>query len=692
MSGERPYSAGMIRFLLAALVMLVSLPAHAAATSAQPHTTVALIAESLTPAPGRPVTLGLAMTPRPGWHIYWKNPGDAGMETRALWTLPGGVTAGELRYPTPGTLVVAGLMNHVYEQRATLLAELAVPAGIATGTPLPVAVKLDWLVCSDSLCVPEKAELTLDLKAGDGARGPGAAAIDAARAALPRPLGSPAAYSNADGRFRIAVPVAGLASVTSAHLFPLEDGAIDYAAPQALGRNGNALIIETKAGAAGPKPPLHFVLRLDQAGKPQPLGLSVDASPGVVPTAEPLTADTAAGGPGLATAFLLAVLGGLILNVMPCVFPILSLKALSLARGGVSEHEARRDALAYAAGVILTCTALGAAILGLRAAGNAVGWAFQLQDPRVILLLLLLTLAIGFNLAGLFEMRLATGGNSLASKPGAAGAFWTGALAAFVATPCTGPFMGAALGAALALPTIAGLAIFAGLGLGLALPFLAIGMVPALRRRLPKPGAWMDSFRRILSLPMLLTAVALAWVLGRQSGVDGMALGLVAALGTGALLWWLGLRQLRDIARPALIPAIGILLVAGLAASTLHKTPAHAEASGGKLVAQPFSDAKLAALTAAHKPAFVYFTADWCITCKVNEHGAMASPRVAEAFRKAGVSVLVGDWTDGDAAIGRFLDAHGRAGVPLYLYYRADGQVRTLPQLLTPDLLVGLTA
>ncbi len=679
----------MNRLLLAALLALLPSPLLAAPTAALPHTSVALIAESPAPAPGKPLTLGIVMTPKPGWHSYWLNPGDAGAATRAAWTLPPGVTAGPLRYPTPGTLLVSGLMNHVYERENTLLADLAVPAGAAGA--LPVAVKLDWLVCSHELCVPESATLTLDLTAGDGARWPDAAKIDAARTALPRPLGSGGTFAFAGDRFRLSVPVAG--AVKSAHLFPIEDGIIDYAAPQTLGRSGDALVIETKASDERSAGPLHFVLRLEADGKP-PFGLSFEAKAGTVAAATPLAAGASKeGGTGLLAAFGLAVLGGLILNIMPCVFPILSLKALSLAKGGVSEAEARRDGLAYAAGVILTCTALGAAILALRAAGEAVGWAFQLQDPRVILLLLLLTLAIGLNLAGLFELRMATGGNSLASKPGAAGAFWTGALAAFVATPCTGPFMGAALGAALALPTVAGLAIFAGLGLGLALPFLAIGLVPALRRRLPRPGAWMDTFRHILALPMLLTAVALAWVLGRQTGVDGMALGLVTALAVGALLWWLGRRQLRDLAHPALVPAIGILVAAAGAAVLLDRAPAKAEAAAqGALAEQPFTEAKLAALQAARTPALVYFTADWCITCKVNEHGALASPKVAEAFRTAGVQVLVGDWTDGDAAIGKFLDAHGRAGVPLYLFYGSDGQVKTLPQILTADMLVKLTA
>jgi thiol:disulfide interchange protein len=387
-----------------------------------------------------------------------------------------------------------------------------------------------------------------------------------------------------------------------------------------------------------------------------------------------------------------AVLGGLLLNIMPCVFPILSLKALSLARAGGDERAARQEALAYAAGVLLVCIALGGALLALRAGGAAYGWAFQLQDPRVILFLFLLVTAISLNLAGLYELPAVTGGDSLASKGGTSGAFWTGALAAFIATPCTGPFMGAALGAALILPTAAALAIFGGLGLGLALPFLALGFIPALRRRLPKPGPWMSRFRRILSVPMFLTALALAWILGRQSGPDGMALGLAAALLLGLALWWAGRRQGRqDRQSRAWLPVAGAALAifAALALVPGVARPAAAQ-EGGVLRAEPFSEARLAQLQQDGRPVFVYFTADWCVTCKVNEKAVLEREEVAQAFSDRNISVLVGDWTRGDPAIGRFLESHGRSGVPLYLYYSPGQPVEILPQILTVTRVTAL--
>jgi thiol:disulfide interchange protein len=290
----------------------------------------------------------------------------------------------------------------------------------------------------------------------------------------------------------------------------------------------------------------------------------------------------------------------------------------------------------------------------------------------------------------LFEIPAITGGGRLAAHGGTSGAFWTGALAAFVATPCTGPFMGAALGAALMLPTAAALAVFAGLGLGLALPFLLLGLVPALRRRLPRPGPWLARFRRLMSLPMFATALALAWVLGRQSGVDGMALGLAAAMVVALALWWVGRRQGRGRLWLPLAPAA----LAGIAAVALVPSataPAAAEVTG-TLPAEPFSEARLAALQKEGRPIFVYFTADWCVTCKVNEKAALADQDVARTFAEHEVAVLVGDWTRGDPAIGRFLEKHGRSGVPLYLYYPPRAAPLMLPQILTPGRLTSLVS
>jgi thiol:disulfide interchange protein len=651
-----------------------------------------LVAESPIVAPGQTVTLALVMRPDKGWHGYWKNPGDSGIETQIAWQLPAGLTAGPIQYPVPEQLTVAGLMNYVYEGDYAQLINVNVPAGIAPGTDLPIRARVDYLACTDEVCVPETANVAVDLRAGP-AQGAQAnrAMFDRFRQALPRPLGSEARFERAGTRFRLAIPLPAGLELAEPYFYPLTDGALSYDAAQTFSRAGDTLIVETEAPSdSDALDAVEGVLKLSDGN-----GLSLTAVPGPVPpagTALQLQDEQSAPNAAAVLAALLgAVVGGLLLNIMPCVFPILSLKALSLARAGGDERGARREAIAYTAGAVLICLALGAALLALRAGGAAAGWAFQLQDPRVILALLLLITAVALNLAGLFELPSVTAGGRLAERRGATGAFWTGALAAFVATPCTGPFMGAALGAALVLPTPVALAVFAGLGLGLALPFLVLGFVPALRRRLPKPGPWMARFRRLMSVPMFLTALALAWILGRQAGVDGMALGLAAAMVLALALWWIGRRQGSARSWLPLAPAALAAVAAMALVPTLATAPAEAS-PGTVLDSEPFSEARLSALQQEGRPVFAYFTADWCVTCKVNEKGALERAQVAAAFADKNVAVLVGDWTRGDAAIGRFLEQHGRSGVPLYLYYEPGKPVEILPQVLTPSRLVSMVS
>ncbi|MBW4329772.1 thioredoxin family protein [Stakelama sp. CBK3Z-3] len=671
-----------------ALFALLPGVARAQIGGSERHIAMRLIAETDRPAPGGDVTIAFAARPQPGWHGYWKNPGDAGVPPRADWTLPDGVSAAPLEYPVPQRLMISGIMNYVYEGPFALLTTLHIPDGLSPGSALPVSVKLDYLVCTHEICVPESATLSTRLTIGDGSVPPGRRArFDRWRRALPRPLGAEATFAtDADG-LRLSVPFPAEATLAKdAYFFPLTDGVIDYSAPQRLMRKGDRLIIATRAGGAAGEL-LRGVLKTG-AGS----GFTLEARAGAVAA---ISSDEPAGF-DWATLFAAlggAVLGGLILNIMPCVFPILSLKALGLARAGESETKARGEALAYAGGVVLTCLALGGLLLGLRAGGLAAGWAFQLQNPQVIAFLLLLVTAIALNLAGLYEFSMpALAGRFASATPGGGkgGAFATGALAAFVATPCTGPFMGAALGAALVLPWYAALAIFAGLGIGLALPFLAIGFVPAIRRRLPRPGAWMETLRHILSVPMFATALALAWILGRLAGADGMALGLGAALFFALGLWWTGWRQRRGKVR-AFVPTLMLGMGAVAALFAITRAPATAASGQTRLGAQPFSEARLAALRSDGRPVFAYFTADWCLTCKVNEKAAIETNAVADSFAKNNVAVLVGDWTDGDPELGRFLEAHHRAGVPLYLWYAAGaGEPRVLPQVLTPSLLAAL--
>ncbi len=668
------------------VTMLLALVAWAMPAAAQvdpmseppPHLKIGLVAESIQPKAGSTINLALDTQPQPGWHGYWQNPGDAGFPAKFQWTLPKGLAAGDPRYPAPQRLVVAGLMNYVFERPYAVIVPLTVPADLAVGTKLPIKLHLQYLVCTQTLCVPEQADLSIDLTVGDG-RPDGLLTGQFASwlRALPQPLGAKAVWQAQGDALRLSIPYPATAAGKDAYFYPITPEAMDYAAPQTVARDGDRLIITTKG--KGTPGPIDGVLRVDGHA------LALSAGPGIVPV--PATAASAGGGalPTALIAFLGAVLGGLILNVMPCVFPILSLKALSLARAGGEERAARHEALAYTGGAVAVCLALGVAILALRAGGSAIGWAFQLQDPRVVMLLLLLTVAIALNLAGVFEVPVPAFVNRAGS---ASGAFVTGALAAFVATPCTGPFMAASLGAALILPWPAALAVFAGLGFGLALPFLLLGFVPALRKRLPRPGAWMDTLRRVLSIPMWLTAVALAWVLGRQAGVNGMALALLVSLGAAIVLWAAGRRQARGMGFGA-VAIVMLLAAAATGVWLVRDRPAQAAVVGAG--EESFSEAKLARLRAQGRPVFAYFTADWCLTCKVNERVAIDTNAVRTAFKAKNVAVLVGDWTNGDPVLGRFIEAHNRAGVPLYLYYPAgSGEPQVLPQVLTPSLLENL--
>lgn len=663
---------------LLTLAMLAASPAAAQSTHIQPK----LVAESAAPAPGGATTLALTMAPEKTWHGYWVNGGDAGFGLSVEWNPPEGVTIAPFRYPVPDALILFGMMNHVYEHPYALLADVTVDKSVAPGTDLTMSGVANWLACTDKVCVPEKAVISVTMKAGDGKIAPtDRTRFDGWRALLPQPLDRHGTWEKRGDMVRFAIPVPAGTAVDAPHLFVETQDVVDYAAPQRFSRNGDHIIVETRV--KGEKTgPVSALLKIG-GGR----GLSLTFDPGAVPAAGEAIAGNAGGiDMGLFwTALGGAILGGLILNLMPCVFPILSLKALSLARSGGDVRSAKIEALAYTAGAVVTALLLGGALLALRAVGEQVGWAFQLQHPVSVLALLILALAITLNLLGAYELPSFGRGQALVDKGGAAGGFWTGALAAFVATPCSGPLLGAALGATLVLPVWAALPIFGGLGLGLALPFLAIGFVPALRNRLPKPGPWMDRFRKWMALPMGLTTLALAWLLWRQLGSGEQLMWPILAVAMAlVLLTHYGSIQRGD-RRSWLLYASGLLLLVSLAGTVTEVAEAERTTGGA---GSTFSDDALAKARATGKPVFVYFTADWCLSCKANEAGAINREAVQKAFDKAGVVTLVGDWTNGDPVITRTLAEHGRNSVPLYLWY-APGAARPeiLPQILTPGLL-----
>jgi thiol:disulfide interchange protein len=650
----------MLKRLLILLALLFA-PAIAHARGIEPQ----LVAEGPAPAGGE-VELAIHMRPAPGWHGYWLNPGDAGLPMSINWKLPKGYSVGPLRYPVPTRLEIAGLMNYVFERDYAVLARLKVPAD-ALGT-IPIRADARWLACTDKICVPEQGELSLDLPVGSGA--PNRAEFDAWRTALAQPIATVGHFAVDGGKLRVAIPLPASVAVRDPYLFPITDQAVDYDAPQSFSRAGDQLIAELKAKGA----PKQFsgVIAIGDGR-----GLEFQAIPGAVPEG-----GSPVGGLGWSAviwAVVGAIAGGILLNLMPCVFPILALKALHLSRAGEGPRQARGDALAYTAGAIVGTGALGAALLAIRAAGAEAGWAFQLQDPRTIMLLALLAVAITANLLGLFELPV------LGGRAQPAGSFGTGALAAFVATPCAGPFLGAALGTALLLPLAGSIAVFAALGLGLALPFLAVAFVPALRTRLPRPGQWMDRLKRFLAIPMAASAVAALWLLDRQGGRGALLIGIAISIGLLFAAFEAGRLQRRGKhgAWGGGLAAVA-LVVAGIALMPQRASSEHHVAG-----AEQWSEARVASYVRQGRPVFVYFTADWCLSCKVNEATSIDRSEVRDAFRQAGVKVLAGDWTNGDPAITRFLESRGRAGVPYYLWYAPGEAPEELPQVLTPAMLIS---
>jgi thiol:disulfide interchange protein len=648
-----------------------------------------LEAETDAPAPGETVTVALTMRPDSGWHGYWQNPGDAGVGLVLDWKLPPGVTVGQPRFPVPDTLIISGFMNYIYKTPHAILVDLKIAPDIAAGTKLPISVDAEWLACTDRVCVPQRGTLALELVAGAGeVEASKRAQFDVWRAALPVPLDREALYAVNGKTVQIAVPFPANAKLAEPYFFPVTLELVDYVAPQKMMRVGDWLVIETQLSAEFKDQPPESFEGLLRIGKNQ--GLLIKAKAGAVPVGGTTVTSGGVDAALKATAplywlLLAALAGGVLLNIMPCVFPILGLKALALAKAGGDESAARTDALAYTAGVVLSCVALGGLMLALRAGGQEVGWAFQLQSPGFVLFLLLLMVGVTANLAGLFELRSFSGGNTLTAGAGPIGSFWTGVLAAAVATPCTGPFMAAALGAALLLPTAQALILFAALGLGIALPFLLIAFVPSLRRRLPKPGPWLHTFRTFMAVPMGLTAIALLWLLWRLSGQVGLLIGAGAAMILLILIGVLG-RWHRGSAGLAVI-AIGFALALSSAYLLPTGTTIAQSGTSALLPSEPFDEKLLARLRAEGKPVFVYFTADWCITCKINEAAVLERADTARLFADNGIKVLRGDFTRHDPAIARFLYQQQAVGVPLYVYYPKGLEGKKLPQLLTAAML-----
>ncbi|KAA2213311.1 cytochrome C biogenesis protein [Pseudoroseomonas oryzae] len=652
-----------------------------------------LVSDAAAIAPGGSFRLGLRQELEPGWHTYWRNPGDAGAAPEISFTAPAGLAVTEFEWPAPHALPFGPLVNYGYENAVLLPFSATAPEGLRPGDTLVLEAHATWLICKE-ICVPEEGRFRLDLPVEAAPRADPAIAPSFRAADLARPRQAPwearIGFDGEAGALRLDSPDFSPATLQDAHFFPVDPSLIDHAAPQMPQIQEGSVRLSLKRGMAPlpPGPAAGVLVLIDGAGTRS----AYDIAPIPAEVPPPLIGDTEA--MPLWKALLLSALGGLVLNLMPCVFPILAMKAMALARlSGAARGVVRGHAASYTLGVVLSFLALGGIMVGLRMAGMAVGWGFQFTAPGFVAVMAWLMLAVGLNLSGVFRVGGPVGaGNTLASQGGHLGSLATGALAVLVATPCTAPFMAAAIGTAMVLPYLEGLGIFIALGLGMAAPYALLGLWPGLARHLPRPGAWMEVLRQVLAFPMYGAALWLVWVLAQQVAPAGLAVALAGALAIGFAAWALGLAQAARRPLGRRLGWAGAVLGAALALAALpilSATPPARAGDPSMTGAEAWSEQRLAELRAEGRPVFVNMTAAWCITCKVNERVALRREAVLDAFARRNIAILEGDWTDGGPAIAAVLRAFGREGVPLYLLYPAGGgEAEVLPQILTEGALV----
>ncbi len=690
-------------FIAAAALLL------AAVTLAGPvkteHVEAELVAAKTALVPGEPITVALRLAMEKGWHTYWQNPGDSGLPTTLAWKLPAGIEAGPIEWPAPLVLPVGPLVNYGYEGEVLHLVELKPQTTLGVGQTVVLAARADWLVCKE-VCIPEGVDLTLALPVATAAP-PDArwgAPIAAARAALPRPLSG--WQASAEGRgtviaLRLAAP-AGAPDPGVIRFFPFVPDKIDPSGAQRVTRDGDSYVLTLPVAStlAGPLDRLAGVVSA-AGGFGSARAATIDvalvgnvaAGPKSAPVAPPTLniapASMAGGGLTLMLAVASALVGGLILNLMPCVFPVLTLKVLGFATHHDSRPTLKHEAAAFAAGVVLTFVALGAALAALRAAGEQLGWGFQLQSPAVVSVLAILFFVLALNLSGVFEFgqlapSVVTGWTS---KNRTLDAFGSGILAVVVASPCTAPFMGAALGYAMTGTVATMLVVFVALGVGMALPYVSLALFPGWRRRLPRPGPWLERFKQVLAFPLYATVIWLAWVLGAQRDNDALIRLLIVLLCVGIALWaWRIVRT--GGARPWGVA--GFIALAGaatlawplLVAEPLPPAKAGAAAASNSRDWAAFTPEVVAGLRASGRPVFVEFTAAWCVTCQVNERLVLDTDDVRARFAEKNVALVRADWTRRDPAITQALAELGRNGVPVYVLYRPGKEPLLLPEIL----------
>ncbi|MGH6609729.1 MAG: protein-disulfide reductase DsbD family protein [Burkholderiaceae bacterium] len=695
-----------MQLLLPALAFILALIALPAAGQSLPrfgatekHVDAQLIAATDAIVPGQPLTVGLKLKHEGEWHTYWQVPGDSGLPTQIKWQLPAGFSAGAIEWPHPKRLPVGPLMNFGYEGETLLLTTVKVPADLPLGTPVTLNGHASWLECKD-VCIPGDAKVTLTLPVKQQA-GPSSssALFKTAQALVPQT--SLAGNATIDsGRIRISITPPTGKKLDKVEFFPLEEGRIEAAAPQELkSENGQSAIYLTAAKPVAPDFKTLKGVIVANGGPGYANGWTAvvqgPLAAGAVAATGSAVGASGAGAPmSLLAALGAAFLGGLILNLMPCVFPVLSLKLIGLAQHRTHSGPMAAHGFAFAAGVVLSFVLLAALLIGLQQAGSALGWGFQLQTPWVVAALTVLFFGIGLNLLGVYEFTFGTGvanmrgADELAQKSDWRGSFGTGVLAVIVASPCTAPFMGAALGYAITQPALMALSVFAALGVGMAAPYLLITLFPALLAKLPRPGRWMELFKQFMAFPMFATCVWLLWVLAQQVDAGGVALALGLLVAVGFTLWALGLSQ-RGTRVFRWVAAGGGVLAAltftPIATSEALAPGARSTADAGWI---EYSAEKLAQLRSEGKPVFVDFTAAWCVTCQVNKRVALRADGVKSRFASDNVVLMRADWTNRDERITQALAQFGRNGVPLYVLYDRKGEATVLPELLTEGIVL----
>lgn len=692
---------------------------------------VRILAEKTAINPGDEIWIGVEQNIAEGWHTYWSNPGDSGTQTRLSWSAPEGFEFGEIQWPVPKKLPYGDLMNYGYENSVTLLQRVSVPEAVPEG-PITLSVDFDTLVCKEE-CIPESGTYEIILNSGEPDEDNTQLYIMSALASVPQPYEGAAMFKDEtadDGTENVTVNIAvdpailnNISTSAPVEFFPQDWGIVENAAPQAVSyMNGQFVITQARGerdiaeiASDGLKGVLKYT---DARGRGRGLEFTAIELPDVTDVPAPdeaadlseqeapatQTAAEPASFSKLAYIVALALLGGLTLNLMPCVFPVLSMKALSLVKSADKERgHVRLSGIAYTLGVVLSFLLVAGALIALQAAGAKIGWGFHLQNPFIVGGLVYILMAVGLNLSGVFEFsnRFGNIGQSLTQGQGVSASFFTGVLATIVATPCTAPFMAPAIGFALTQSAVVALLVFAALGFGLALPYLLLCFVPATQKIMPKPGPWMDSFKAFLAFPVYASAAWLMWVFAKQS--DDFSL-LVLAMGFVGLVFvmWLLRRQTQGIIAAFLKYSLIILTLLGLAfgvrslnAEVPPMTPKSAAIKAEKtteLRALTFSNQMLQNALASKDPVFVEMTAAWCITCKVNHKTSINIEKTRRIISDRNVQYIVGDWTNQDSVITQYLESFERNGVPIYVYYPAPdengerAEPELLPQILTPGI------